>query len=93
MDKISSVMNIRNIKIVELAEIPDRPLPKKRVIILAAFVILGGMAGVGLAFVVEMFHKKLRKSEEIEKILEAPLLGVVPVFDREENKGILKGED
>ncbi|MFK4785456.1 YveK family protein [Fusobacterium sp. MFO224] len=88
MNKVVEVMNIRNVKVVEPAEIPTRPLPKKRAIILAAFIILGGMVGMGLAFIVESIHKKLRKPSEIEKILGVPMLGMIPKFkgsDKQEN--------
>ena len=88
MNKVVEVMNIRNVKVVEPAEIPTRPLPKKRVIILAAFIILGGMAGMGVTLVVESIHKTLRKPSEIEGILGVPMLGMIPKFkenDQEEN--------
>lgn len=86
MNKVVEVMNIRNVKVVEPAEIPNHPLPKKRVIILAAFVILGGMVGLGLAFIIESVHKKLRKPTDIEKILGVPMIGMIPLFKDEEDK-------
>lgn len=87
MNKVVEVMNIRNVKIVEPAEIPTRPLPKKRAIILAAFIILGAMLGMGLALIIESIHKKLRKPSEIESILEAPMLGVIPKFETKDDEG------
>lgn len=86
MNKITEVMNIRNVKVIEKAEIPSQPLPKKRTIILAAFIILGGMMGCGVAFIIEMLHKKLRKPSDIEKILGAPMLGMIPDFSVSEDK-------
>ncbi|MDP0506682.1 MAG: Wzz/FepE/Etk N-terminal domain-containing protein [Fusobacterium sp. JB019] len=86
MNKVVEVMNIRNVKVVEPAEIPTHALPKKRAIILAAFVILGVMLGMGLAFIVESIHKKLRKPSEIESILGAPMLGMIPKFEDNSDK-------
>ena len=86
MNKVVEVMNIRNVKVVEPAEVPTHPLPKKRLIILVAFVILGGMVGLALAFIVESVHKKLRKPTDIEKILGAPMIGMIPVLKDEKEK-------
>lgn len=92
MNKIVEVMNIRNVKVVEQAEIPTKPLPKKRVIILAAFTILSLMVGLGLAFIIESLYKKLRKPSDIEKIIEAPMIGMIPIFeDGEDEEKIHEG--
>ena len=93
MNKVVEVMNIRNVKVVEPAEVPTHPLPKKRVIILAAFVILGGMIGLALAFIVESVHKKLRKPTDIEKILGAPMIGMIPVLKDKKEKDNNEAED
>lgn len=79
-NKIVEVMNVRNVKIVEEAEIPRKPLPKKRMLILAASLVFGLMLGGAAAFVVEFLHKKLRKPSDIEKILGVQMIGMVPDF-------------
>ena len=81
MLKVRQVMNFQNIKIVEAAEIPDTPLPKKRALILAISFVLSIMSGCGVAFIVEFFFCKLRKPKDIEKILGASMLGMVPDFN------------
>ena len=79
-NKIVEVMNVRNVKIVEPAEVPMNPLPKKRMLILAASLVLGLMLGGAIAFVIELLHKKLRKPSDIEKILGVQMIGMVPDF-------------
>ena len=79
--KVGQVMRIRNVSIVERAIQPSYPLPKKRGMILLASIILGGMLGMGVAFLIEFLHKKLRKSSDIEKILEVQMLGMIPEIE------------
>ncbi|MGL5058302.1 MAG: YveK family protein [Fusobacteriaceae bacterium] len=78
--KIREVMNFQNIKVVEAAEVPKIPLPKKRALILAISLVLATMLGAMAAFVVEFFFCKLRKPKDIEKILGVSMLGMVPDF-------------
>lgn len=78
MDKVVQVMRVRNVNIVEKAQVPVQPLPKKRVLILFASVVLGLAAGTGMAFVMEFLHKKLRKPSEIQAILGVSMIGMIP---------------
>lgn len=84
IQKVGQVMRVRNVSVVEKAVEPTHPLPKKRGIILIASVILGGMLGMGVAFLIEGLHKKVRKSSDMQKILGAEMLGMIPEIDMEE---------
>lgn len=86
--KVGQVMRIRNVSVVERAIQPSHSLPKKRAMILVASVILGVMFGMGGAFVIELLHKKVRKSSDIEKILGVQMLGMIPEIETTE-----KGEE
>lgn len=79
--KIGQVMRIRNVSVVEKAIEPIHPLPKKRVMILLVSIVLGGMIGMGGAFLIEAFHKKVRKSSDMEKILGVQMLGMIPEIE------------
>lgn len=83
IQKVSQVMRIRNIAVVEKAQEPIQPLPKERTKILFVFVILGIALGVSMAFLIEALHKKIRKSSDIEKILGVEMLGMIPEIDIE----------
>lgn len=85
--KVGQVMRVRNVNVVEKAIEPQSPLPKRRGVIVLASIILGGMVGAGFAFVIEMVHSKVRKSSDMEKILGAKMLGMIPEIDFEEEKG------
>ncbi|MDY4801107.1 MAG: Wzz/FepE/Etk N-terminal domain-containing protein [Fusobacterium mortiferum] len=78
MDKVVQVMRVRNVNIVEKAQVSVQPLPKKRALILLASVVLGLAAGTGMAFIMEFLHKKLRKPSEIQAILGVSMIGMIP---------------
>lgn len=86
ISRIREVMNFQNLKVVEKAEIPDLPMPKKRALIVAISFVLAAMGGVFVAFLVEFFHSKVRKPKEIEGILGCPMLGVIPDFNIDEKE-------
>ena len=83
ISKIKKVMSFENLKIIEKAEIPNKALPKKRALILAISIVLGGMLGVFIAFILEFLHSKLRKPEDIEKIMGCSVLANIPDFNIE----------
>jgi len=67
-------------KIIQKAQIPDRPKgPKKRIIVIIAFLLslLGSMA---LAFLLESLDETIKSIEDVEMYTRLPLLGVIPLF-------------
>lgn len=89
--RVTEVMKVRNITVIDKAQIPEKPLPKKRALILLASGIAGLILGVGIAFIIEFMFAKLRKPTDMEKILKIPMLGMIPEFtDIAEESG--KGE-
>jgi polysaccharide biosynthesis transport protein len=67
-----------NIEIIEKAELPGRPIsPKiKQNLILAA--LLGFLLGVGAIIAVSYFDPTIQTSEEVESIVDLPVLAIMP---------------
>ena len=78
--KISQVLKVRNISVIERASEASQ-MPKNRGIIIIASFILGMALGTGVASVIELVHRKIRKSSDIEKILKAEMLGMIPEIE------------
>lgn len=78
--KISQVLKVRNISVIERASEASQ-MPKNRGIIIIVSFILGMALGTGVASVIELVHRKLRKSSDIEKILKAEMLGMIPEIE------------
>jgi len=73
-------MRTGNIRIVDGAEVPRYPVkPKKRLNIILA-IIVGLVTGIGLAFFFEYLDNTIKIPEDVEKYLNIPFLGPVPLF-------------
>lgn len=81
MNKVKDVMSFENVKVVESAEVSDKPLPQKRLLIIAVAFLAGIASSSLLAIAVELFHSKLRRPKDIEKIMGVSILTNVPKYD------------
>jgi capsular exopolysaccharide synthesis family protein len=66
------------IMVAERAEVPQVPTSDKRVKVQAASLIGGLFLGIFLALLVDKFDKRLRHPRDIEPLLGAPMLGMIP---------------
>lgn len=80
--------DIGNIKLVDLAPLPlfpeDRKLPRNLIVA----IMLGLMAGVGVAFLLEHLDNTVKRIDEISDRHWIPILGVVPLADKQESKNL-----
>src|SRR5258706_2402913 len=66
------------ITVAERADVPQKPTDDKRVKVQAASVIGGLFLGIYLALIADKFDKRLRHPRDIEPLLGAPVLGMIP---------------
>lgn len=85
-DMIPDIMNVDNVKILSPAEMVEKPTPvsPKPLLNIAIAIVLGGMIGVGLAFLLEYLDNTIRTEEDIEKELGLPVLGVISTMTTED---------
>lgn len=75
---VIEIKKVDSVSIVDTAVTPDRPVkPNKRLNVLIAFVV-GLMASVGMVFLLEYLDNTVKTSEDVEKLLGIPVLGVIP---------------
>lgn len=67
-----------DVQVAQVASVPTGPSSPKtsRNTILGA--IVGLLVGLGLAFLLERFDRRIREPEDLEKVYGLPLLGVIP---------------
>ncbi len=70
------------VEIIEEAEAPDRPSSPLVVLNIFLSVVLGLLAGTGLAFFVEYLDVSIKTVDEVEKYLGLPVLAVIPQQSR-----------
>ena len=70
-----------NVRILESVELPKNPVaPNKKMNVAIAF-ILGMMVGFGIVFLLEYLDNTYKNKEQLEKDLDIPVLGVIPMSD------------
>ncbi len=68
-----------NVKVIESAKIPQSPVsPNKKLNIAIGFGI-GIIIGVILSLVLELLDKSIKDEEDLEKVTELPVLGIIPM--------------
>lgn len=73
-------------RILSSASVPSSPSSPKTAINLALGIILGGLFGVGLALLAEMFDMHISSTEDVERKLQTKSLGSIPFIS---SRGVL----
>ena len=78
--------DLSNIRVVDYADLPLSPFKPdvKRNLLLA--LVIGLMGGIGLAFFLEYLDNTVKELDEISDRFQIPILGVVPLARKEEEK-------
>ncbi|MDQ0216274.1 capsular polysaccharide biosynthesis protein [Oikeobacillus pervagus] len=84
--EIVKIMNIDNVTILAKAVVKDdlAPIKPQPTLNIAIAVVVGLMAGVGLAFLLEYLDNTVKTEQDVENLLELPVLGMVTAIDDQE---------
>ncbi|MBK7720586.1 MAG: GumC family protein [Simplicispira sp.] len=75
---VAGGVEANNIQVVDKAEVPLFPY-KPRLALNAAIGLLAGIVlGLGIVFLMESMDDSIKFADEVEKLLQVPLLGVIP---------------
>ena len=81
VDKSQELIPNGNVQIIEKAEVPNSAVsPNKALNIIIGF-MLGLMVSVGITFLLEYLDNTVRNKDELEKLLEIPVIGSIPNMD------------
>lgn len=78
-EDIQKLMNVDNINVLSVAKLAEDPQPvkPKKILNIAISGFLGLLLGTGIAFSVEFFDSTIKTEQEIEELLNLPILGFV----------------
>ncbi|WP_260284815.1 YveK family protein [Peribacillus aracenensis] len=87
--EIKDIMNVDNVSVLAKAEIKVNPIAVKPnpLLNIAIAIVVGLMAGIGLAFLLEFMDNTIKDEDDIERILELPILGSIQKIKQVNNKG------
>ena len=74
-------MRTGNIRVVDRAEVPRAPIKPKKTLNLLLAVIVGLVAGLGLAFFLEYLDNTIKIPEDLKQHLRIPYLGPTPLIE------------
>ena len=75
---VSAGMNASNIRVVDEAVPPTRPVRPRPFLNLSLAMLLGLGCGIGMAFLQEHLDNTLKNSDDIERVLRVPALALIP---------------
>ncbi|MED4072349.1 YveK family protein [Priestia endophytica] len=83
--EIAKIMKVDNVTILSVAQIPDYPIKPNKMLNVAIALVVGLMAGVGLAFLLEYLDNTIKNENDIEELLGLPVMGAVAKVDGNAN--------
>jgi capsular polysaccharide biosynthesis protein len=91
-NEIVKIMSVDNVSVLAQATVAENqsPIKPQPVMNVAIAIVVGLMAAVGLAFLLEYFDSTIKNEQDIEKILELPILGVIAQIDDQKMEELKK---
>jgi polysaccharide biosynthesis transport protein len=84
---VSADLRASNIRVVDNAEVPTKPVKPRKAINLAVSLVFGLLLGIGLAFLQEYVDDTIKTTEDIDRYMRAPALGLVPKMGSLQRRG------
>lgn len=74
------IMDIEAVNVIDQAATPDEPSGPPRTLYVAVAFLAGFFVAVAIVVVMDMVNTRIRKPEEIEELLEIPVIGKIPTI-------------
>lgn len=73
-----SVMNIESVNPVDMAQAPEKPSGPNRLLYTLVAFVAGLFAAIAIVVVSDMLNTKVRGSEDLEELIDVPIIGRIP---------------
>ena len=90
--EIVKIMSVDNVSVLAKATVAENqsPIKPQPLLNVAIAIVVGLMASVGLAFLLEYLDNTIKNEQDIEKLLELPILGVIATIDDQKMEELKK---
>lgn len=73
-----SVMNVESVNPVDMAQAPENPSGPNRLLYTLVAFVAGLFAAIAIVVVSDMLNTKVRGSEDLEELVDVPIIGRIP---------------
>jgi capsular polysaccharide biosynthesis protein len=81
MGHVVQIMKTDNVSIIDPAGVPTSPVSPRKLLNMAVAAVLSLMVGFFLVFFLEYLDNSIKSPLDVERYLEMPLLGAIPVYE------------
>ncbi|HET7875179.1 MAG TPA: GumC family protein [Methylomirabilota bacterium] len=78
---VAGGIDANNVRVVEEAQAPSSPISPRKTLNLVLSLLVGIVAGVGVAVAIEYFDTSLKSPDDVQRVLGLPVLSIVPAFE------------
>jgi len=94
--EVPELMSVDNVKVLSNASIPMFPVNPNILLNTAIATVLGLLLGVAIAFLKVILDRRIKTEQDVENVLQLPVLGSIPVIDKvemqQQRQSKVKGE-
>lgn len=84
--RIAEAMQTADVQVIDTAMLPVNPVKPRIKLNIAISGVLGIFLGVGVAFLLEFIDNTIKTKEDVERLLQLPVLGEIPDFEKMEQR-------
>lgn len=85
---LTGALKLNNVRILDAAQVPEFPFKPNLRNNMVLALLLGLMLGVGLAIGLDALDNTVKSQADVEALLNAPFLGLLPVIDTATQRGV-----
>ena len=89
--KIQAADQHNNFRLIDPARVPVAPIGPRRLRSIATWLILSLVAGAGLALLLDYLDNTIKTSEDVNRYVQLPTLGVIPLISKRTSGKLLNG--
>lgn len=86
-DRITEFMDASSVKVVDYAKLPEEPSSPNVAKNTAVGAMLGCMLAVGLVIAMEFMDTRIKSEDDLKKLVDYPVIGIIPEITVAENDG------
>lgn len=80
VSEVPKIMKLDNVQIIDNAKIPKKPKQNNMPIIVGSTILLVLFICMGIVFFIDYLDVTIKSQEQLEKILDVPTLGSIPIL-------------